>query len=52
MKNYQFEEIVFWLSFIAFLLCWIGNIEPILTSIVGAIAVFNFVSAIYFANKN
>lgn len=48
MKKYQFEEITFWLSLIAYLLAYDAKIEW-LTKILAVISILNFVCAISIA---
>lgn len=50
MKIHQFEEIVFWLSFIAFLLAYHSGIAWLAT-ILFVISMINFISAIILAWK-
>lgn len=50
MKDHQFEEIVFWLSLIAFLLAYHSGIVW-LYSILFVISMINFISAITLAWK-
>lgn len=52
MKDYQFEELTFWLSLIAYLLCKTVDVPGILTGFIGVVCIFNFINAIYVAIKN
>lgn len=51
MKTYQFEEIIFWLSFIAYLLCRIAQVSDFVTKGLMFIVISFGISAIYFAFK-
>lgn len=51
MKRYQFEEIVFWLSIIAFLLAYQSGIVW-LYRVLAVISVTNFIAAIVCAWKH
>lgn len=51
MKTYQFEEITFWLSFIAYLLCRIAEISDLVTKGLMFIVISFGISAVYFAFK-
>lgn len=52
MKAYQFEEIVFWLSFIAYLISRVANCDKWVQNILLFNSSLNLVYAIYFAYKN
>lgn len=52
MKTYQFEEISFWLSFIAFMVSRMSGMPKVVTSALFIIVMLNFLSAIYFAYKS
>ena len=51
MKTYQFEEITFLLSFIAYLLCRIAEVSDFVTKGLMFIVISFGISAIYFAFK-
>ena len=51
MKTYQFEEITFWLSFIAYLLCRIAEVSDFVTKGLMFIVISFGISEIYFAFK-
>ncbi|WP_290101809.1 hypothetical protein [Parabacteroides goldsteinii] len=52
MKTYQFEEIIFWLSFIAYMVSRIANLEGWMQTALLANACLNLISALFFAIKH
>ena len=52
MKRYQFEEIVFWLSFIVYMLARIANVGDKTQTFLAIIVALNLCSAIYYAYKD
>lgn len=52
MKTYQFEEISFWLSFIAFMVSRMSGMPKFLQTALLIIVILNFLSAIYYAYKS
>ena len=52
MKTYQFEEIIFWLSFIAYMVSRIANLEGWMQTALLVNACLNLISALFFAIKH
>lgn len=47
MKTYQFEEIIFWLSFIAYMVSRIANLEGWMQTALLANACLNLISVLF-----
>lgn len=52
MKRYQFEEIVFWLSFIAWMISDVIELNSSIRILLLCNTCFNFFCAIYYALKD
>lgn len=52
MKKYQYEEIVFWLSFIAWMISKNIDLKNIFQDILLINAGFNFLCSVYYAYKS
>lgn len=52
MKSYQYEEIIFWLSFIAYLISCIASCDIWVQNLLLINALINMCCAIYYAYKH
>lgn len=52
MKSYQYEEIIFWLSFIAYLISCIASCDIWVQNLLLINAIINMFCAIYYAYKH